>query len=68
VGMLDGSSSKLGGAADNDSSKLGGATDDFPVEPRQVGGCSGWLAVPTLGPHCLHSCLPGSLPSPTAAF
>ena len=32
VGMLDGSSSKLGDAADDDSSKLGGVTDDSPME------------------------------------
>ena len=30
--MLDGSSSKLGGAADDDSSKLGGGADDSLVE------------------------------------
>ena len=46
VGMLDGSSSKLGGAADDDSSKLGGGADDSPVElgdttedsPGKLGG------------------------------
>ena len=32
VGMLDGSSSKLGDAADDDFSKLGGVADDSPME------------------------------------
>ena len=36
VGMLDGSSSKLGDAADDDSSKLGGVADDSPRTPQKL--------------------------------
>ena len=36
MGMLDGSSSKLGDAADDDSSKLGGVADDSPRTPQKL--------------------------------
>ena len=55
VDVLDGSSSKLGGALDDSSSKLEGATDDSPVELGDTTGdcsrCIRWLAGPPLGPY-----------------